>query len=174
MDFNLATTEKVIFLDFDDVIFLNSPYGGHDVFHKRRRPVDLWERLFDPGCLAVLGAIHQAHLPKYVLTTSWIDYADRSGFEAILKATGLSYVAQGLHEEWSAPQGPGMTRADAIRRWLSDHPVGRFLVLDDEMWGVGLKGWPEAILCRVNEGLVSEHADEADRIFRAGGGKRKT
>lgn len=162
---NPRSTGKIIFLDFDDVICLNSPYGGHDVFHKRRQAPDLWARLFDPDCVAVLREIHHEHQPHYVLTTSWIDYADQSGFETILNNTGLNFVAQALHEHWCARQERGMNRADAIRHWLSQHSVDRFLVLDDEMSGVGLQGWTEAILCRVNEGLVRAHVDEAARKF---------
>lgn len=40
----------LLFLDFDDVICVNAPYGGYDVLAAATgtAPADLWERLWHP------------------------------------------------------------------------------------------------------------------------------
>ena len=156
----------ILFLDFDDVICLNQPYGGHDVFHRRNAPADLWEKLFSPPCIEQLRAIHDAHHPWYVLSTSWVVYADRPGFDRILTRAGLPFVASSLHADWCVSQGASESRADAIRHWLDTHEESSFLILDDEASGTGLRNWPEAILCRVNEGLTPEHVSRAHSVLR--------
>ena len=158
--------EKVLFLDFDDVICLNKPYGGHDVFHRKKAPPDLWERLFSESCKQQLREINDAHHPSYVLTTSWVGYADRAEFERILVNAGLPFVVRSMHRDWCVSQGVRDSRADAIRRWLDTHEPASFLVLDDESSGTGLKDWPQAILCTVNVGLSPEHVLRAQTIFQ--------
>lgn len=136
----MADIRPTIFLDFDDVICLNSPYGGYDVM-LRPCPEDLWERLFAPEAKDVLLDALQQTNAQVVITTSWLRFLERPSFETILRETGLAAVAAALHPLWEAPEDRGMTRVAAIDRWLSRHHDGEpYVVLDDEHSGTGLRG----------------------------------
>jgi hypothetical protein len=148
----------VIFLDLDDVLCLNSPYGGYDVLTKPW-PDDLWQRLFVAEArFVLLAALHHTN-SRVVVTTSWLRFLERSGFEAMFRETGLGAVADALHLEWEAPEDRGMTRCAAIDRWLSRHHDGEpYVVLDDECSGTGLRGSSHdrqgrVVLCAEGVGL---------------------
>jgi len=155
----------LLFLDMDDVLCLNDPYGGYDVLLASRGdvPEDLWLKLFHPQARAVLLQTVQEHQPAVVLTTSWIRFLERPGFEAIFKKTGLEMLSASLHEAWEAPQVHGQTRCQAIEGWLSKHRSSEpFVVLDDTVSGTGLKGSKlykagRVILCDVGVGLQEAH-----------------
>jgi hypothetical protein len=152
-------------LDLDDVLCLNNPYGGNDVRQAaaNNAPPDLWQRLFHPTARDVLLQVLQEHQPTVVLTTSWLRFMQKQGFEAVFKRTGLELVSAGFHETWEAPQPYGQTRRQAIELWLSKHHAGEpFVVLDDQDSGTGLKGSKlhkagRVILCEVGIGLQETH-----------------
>ena len=161
----------LVFLDFDDVICINSPYGGYDVFAPDR-PVDLWERLFHKPAVGTLLQIIDEFNPHFVLTTSWLRLMDREGFETLFHCTGLEKVAASLHPvAWDAPQVRGETRLEAIEAWLATHRRREpFVVLDDELSGTGLRGslLDEAgsiVLCEVNVGLTPAHLPRVGRAL---------
>ena len=167
----MNSIRPLVFLDLDDVICINSPYGGYDVFAPDR-PVDLWERLFHKPAVHTLLQIIDEFNPHFVLTTSWLRLMDREGFEELFHRTGLEKVARSLHPvAWDAPQVRGETRLEAIEAWLATH--GRrepFVVLDDELSGTGLRGslLDEAgsiVLCEVNVGLTSAHLQRVRRAL---------
>jgi hypothetical protein len=64
---------SLLFLDFDDVICLNKPYGGYDVAAPDK-PADLYERLWHAPALSLLRDVIQEHQPQVVLTTSWLRF----------------------------------------------------------------------------------------------------
>ena len=141
----------VLFLDFDDVICLNNPYGGYDVLYAFRDaerkgvPIDssddLWTELFDSSAKSHLAQVHEEFLPLYVLSTSWRWFFDREMFIKTLEASGLAFVARNLHDDWSTPQiSRDAQRATEIRSWLSNHPecVDAWVALDDELSGTGI------------------------------------
>ena len=152
----------LLFLDLDDIICLNDPYGGYDVLVPTR-PTDLYERLFDARAVEVLVAVIAELNPQVVLTTSWVRWMDRQAFEALFLATGMQVVAEALHRAWEAPQDSRMMREAAIERWLAEHGNGEsFAVLDDDRSGTGLRGSPmdqagHVVLCEVNVGLRVDH-----------------
>lgn len=154
-----------LFLDFDDVICLGEPYGGYDLHQAVDvRPPDLFERLWHPPAATTLRAIVEEHAPRVVITTSWLLMMDqRESFEALFTKTGLEPVARALHQQWEAPALRGMTRFDAIERWLLAHYEGEpLVVLDDERSGTGLKGSKLdragcVVLCEENVGLHAGH-----------------
>jgi hypothetical protein len=152
----------LIFLDLDDVLCLNSPYGGYDVVVKPH-PMDLWEKLFSQEAIDVLLDVVREHRPRIVLTTSWLMLLDREGFEGVFRATGLLPVAECLHEQWEAPQKSGMSRLQAVEHWLERFHAGEpFVVLDDHLSGSGLKGSEiddggRLVLCDVGVGLRGNH-----------------
>lgn len=153
---------RIVFLDIDDVICINSIYGGYDVFAPNP-PADLYEHLFHPPAVEVLQSVMARFMPSVVLTTSWLRMLDREGFYSLFRNTGLGLVADALHEHYQAPTPPGGSRLQAIEEWLSRHHRGEpFAVLDDELSGSGLSGSAldakgRVIWCQLNVGLEPSH-----------------
>ncbi len=167
-------TPPVLFLDFDDVICLNRPYGGYDVLttlaeaERRKEPLqatdELWSRLFDLNASVHLKQIHIEFTPQYVLSTSWRWFFDHENLVQTLRLTGLDFVAGHLHHDWSTPQISRQAhRAVEIKGWLNAHPEHKnaWVVLDDELSGTGFATWPHAsrrfvVLCQEGVGLQKE------------------
>lgn len=154
----------LVFLDFDDVLCMQKPYGGYDVFQpEAEQPADLWERLWHPPAAQTLLAIIEEHRPAVVITTSWLRLLERDGFVGLFHRTGLGVIADALHEAWEAPQDRGRTRYQAIERWLHERYEGQpLVVLDDELSGTGLRGSRldkvgSVVLCKANVGLNAGH-----------------
>lgn len=162
----------ILFLDLDDVICLNSPYGGHDVLAPGQ-PIDLWPRLFHKPAVDVLLRILDEYNPHVVLTTSWLRLMDREAFEELFRRTGLTRVAESLHPvAWEAPETCGLTRLEAIDAWLATHRrrYEPFVILDDALSGTGLIGSPldrreAVVLCEVGVGLTTRHLDQVRRAL---------
>lgn len=167
-------TELVIFLDFDDVVCLNQPYGAYDAMlamgevdsgeKTLEDHADLWAGLFDKAAVGHLKAIHQEFAPTYVLSTSWIKFLSFKSFDCILRQSGLPFVADSLHDDWSTTRDQrNGVRSDEIRGWLGRHPECQdcWVVLDDEHSGTGLPDWPVGAergfitLCKRGVGLTS-------------------
>ncbi|QRR35597.1 hypothetical protein JNX00_06955 [Hydrogenophaga sp. YM1] len=168
----LATpSQPLVFLDLDDVICMNNPYGGYDVL-VQSHPVDLWEKLFAQDATEVLLGVLREHRPRIVLTTSWIRLLERSSFERIFLACGLGALAEALHDECEAAQNSGESRLRAIDRWLTQHHRGeRYVVLDDYLSGTELEGSHidkagRLVLCDVGVGLQPSHVDRIRRALR--------
>lgn len=153
--------KKILMLDFDDIVVLNRPYGGFDVIAPSP-PANLFNLLFDPGCVNVLRQIDQAYDLEYVLTTSWLRFMEPALIKSVLERGGVRFVAEKLHAVPEArPVGRG-SRADAIFGWLCRHGVGRqFVVLDDALSGTGLKTSSflarHVVFCEVDQGLTDGH-----------------
>ncbi|MGQ3003468.1 MAG: HAD domain-containing protein [Hydrogenophaga sp.] len=166
-----VSSRPLLFLDLDDVLCLNAPYGGYDVIVEPH-PEDLWEKLFTQGAVDTLLAAIEEHRPRVVLTTSWLRMLDRSGFEKVFQATGLRQLSQCFHEHWDAPQNRGETRLAAIERWLLNHHRDEpFVVLDDTLSGTGLAGsridlMGCLVLCDVNVGLHTGHVEALRRALQ--------
>jgi len=161
----------IIFLDFDDVICLNQPFGGYDAlsaFAKAARsktPVlskeELWSKIFDAQATSHLKQIHEEFLPRYVLSTSWRWFFDKDALMQTLQFGGLSFVADHLHQDWSTPQICRQAhRAVEIKGWLAVHPEceNTWVVLDDELSGTGFSLWSRdqrkfVALCQAGVGL---------------------
>jgi hypothetical protein len=153
--------KPLLFLDFDDVICINSPYGGYDVLAPNP-PEDLYARLWHPPAVQTLLAIIYEHRPAIVITTSWLRLMSREGFEALFRRTGLQAVADSLHVAWEAPPERG-SRLNAIERWLTANHAGEpLVVLDDTQSGTGLSGSSLdqagcVVLCEETVGLHAGH-----------------
>lgn len=161
----------LVFLDFDEVICLNEPYGGNDLMASEK-PDDLWERLFHKPAVETLERILIEFEPRVVITTSWLWLMERGGFEALFAKCGMCFVAARLHEAWEAPQLARATRLHAIERWLSVHHRGEpFVVLDDVMSGTGLTesqlaATGRVVLCEVGVGLHAGHLAQVRQALR--------
>lgn len=166
----------LLFLDFDDVICLNDPYGGFDVFQPtHEHPADLWDKLFAEEPKRLLLHIAREFEPHVVLTTSWLRLMERPGFESLFRRTGLSALVPMLHEQWEAPQARGANRWQAIETWLAAHYEGQpVVVLDDTLSGTGLAESPlhftgRVVLCEVGVGLTSSCLDRIRTMLPPGG-----
>lgn len=108
-----TSSQPVLFLDFDDVLCLNKPYGGYDVIEalaqvekKSARAHDfqeIWQQLFAPEAKAHLKALHDEFSPCYVLSTSWRHFMNRSALAVVLANCGLKFIAQNLHAHGETP-----------------------------------------------------------------------
>lgn len=165
--------KPLLFLDIDDVLCINQPYGGYDVFQPASdQPADLWQRLWHPPAVDVLKAVVDEHKPSIVVTSSWLRLCDREGFVQVFKRTGLPELADSLHEAWEAPQDFGKTRFQAIERWLHARYLGQpFVVLDDALSGTGLRSSRLhragcVVLCEVGTGLNAGHLAAVNGALR--------
>lgn len=162
----------LLFLDFDDVICLNNPYGGFDVaMASKELPDDLWAKLWHAPAVSALLEVIDINKPRVVVTSSWLQFLDHAGVLKLLEITGLGEVAQSLHHVWEAPQTRGQSRHDAIMQWLSQHHVGEpFLILDDFLSGTGLVGSKfesdgRIVLCEIDVGFTVAHIEKANRAL---------
>lgn len=162
----------LLFLDFDDVICLNNPYGGFDVaMASKELPDDLWAKLWHAPAVSALLEVIDINKPRVVVTSSWLQFLDHEGVLKLLETTGLSEVAQSLHPAWEAPQSRGQSRHDSIMQWLSQHHIGEpFLILDDYLSGTGLVGSKferdgRIVLCEVDVGFTVAHIEKAHRAL---------
>lgn len=168
-----SSSQPLIFLDLDDVICLNEPYGGYDVL-VQPRPLDLWEKLFSREAADTLLAATNESNPRIVLTTSWIRLFERDTFDEIFQSTGLGTIAECLHEKHEARQNTGESRLHAIDRWMSNHYRGEgFVVIDDHLSGTELLNSHfdhagRLILCDVGVGLQASHLVEIRRALHLG------
>lgn len=166
----------LLFLDFDDVICVNNPYGGYDVFlSPSERPADLWELLFAEEPKRLMLEIAREFSPRIVITTSWLRLLDRPGFESLFRLTGLAELVTLMHPAWDAPQARGATRWRAIQTWLEAHYEGEpVVVVDDELSGTGLAESPlhrvgRVVICKVGVGFTRREARRVRLLFQSGG-----
>lgn len=168
---NESMTRPVLFLDFDDVLCLNKPFGGFDVMaalsqvQKKTAAVQdfeaLWTQLFAPEARALLEKINHEFAPLYVLSTSWRMFMNRDALVAVLMNTELEFVARNLHEHWQTPHflSPQL-RAREIGFWRGYDQNKNWVVLDDERSGTGFgedypfkENLPFIVLCQEGRGL---------------------
>jgi len=163
--------KPIIFLDFDDVICLNQPFGGYDAlsaFAEAARSKalvspkeELWSKLFDAQATGHLKQIDEEFSPRYVLSTSWRWFFDKDALVQTLQLGGLSFIAEHLHADWSTPQLSRQAhRAVEIKGWLAEHRecANAWVVLDDELSGTGFSSWSRdqrkfVTLCQAGVGL---------------------
>ena len=170
----VSVMQPILFLDLDDVLCLNDPYGGCDAL-TGEAPDGPWERLFHAPAVKTLLRVLDEHQPLVVLTTSWLRFLDRQGFEELFMKTGLAKVKAALHSAaWGGPQNRGNSRLKAIEAWMSAHHNGEpFVILDDTLSGTGLARSPfdrsgAVVLFEVGVGLTEAHLDAVRRALGVG------
>jgi hypothetical protein len=103
------------------------------------------------------------HDARVVITTSWLKFMMREGFERLFAKAGLDVLNDRLHDVWEAPQNRDETRAQAIDRWLAANHRGEpYVILDDELSGTGLHNSVHErrgrlVICQENVGLHRGH-----------------
>ena len=147
----------VLFLDFDDVICLNAPYGGYDAKSALKKGtfrscLELIDKLFDSQAKRYLEAINDKFQPFYVLSTSWCWLYEQAELVEILECCGLKFVSENLHPTWATPKRERQgLRAAEVKSWLNLHPEfsDSWVVLDDKLSGGGFHLWPRKDLSYV-------------------------
>lgn len=154
----------ILFLDFDDVLCLNRPYGGYDVA-QRVWPDDLVKRLWHRPALQVLEPLVTEFQPHVVVTSSWLRLMTLDSVVALFHSSGVSWLAETLHPHGEVLQARGQRRLDAIDAWLAaNHKAQPYAILDDELSGTGLVGSQHdfagrLVMCEVERGLLPEHVE---------------
>lgn len=168
-----AKLHPLLFLDFDDVICLNNPYGGFDVaMASKELPDDLWAKLWHAPAVSALLEVININKPRVVVTSSWLQFLDHDGLLKLLEITGLSEIGQSLHPAWEAPQSRGQSRHDAIMQWLNQHHIGEpFVIVDDFLSGTGLADSQfdrdgRVVLCEVNVGFTTINVEKANQALK--------
>lgn len=166
----------IVFLDIDDVLCLNAPYGGHAAIlaltGRHSNPSDVYERLFHRRTRGVLKDVHERLMGRvqYVISSTWREYLDRKCMFDVFNATNMDFVANAMYDgrAWSTPVSRGRgSRADEIGEWLRNHHEGEpFVILDDTLSGSSLGFALEnplhpfagrVLLCEEWEGLLERH-----------------
>lgn len=143
--------ENIVLLDFDGVL-TSEPFTRQCIFEHRR---ENWYGLdwFDPKCVEHLRKIVDATGTKIVVSSSWRDL----GMDKLRKV-------------WAENNMPGelidttpiwvLTKAEAIKQWLKDHPCRRFAVLDDSPLDI-----PDLIKTDPRSGLSKKDADNCNCLL---------
>lgn len=127
-------TGPLLFLDFDDVLCLNWPLGGHDLGQAIRcvavdgRPArefqHVWDGVFDASCVSRLLALHDEFNLRYVVSSSWALLMNKAALQFGLAQCGLGFVVDNLHGAWQTPKNYGRAsdRAGEVLAWINEHP----------------------------------------------------
>jgi hypothetical protein len=162
----------IVFLDMDDVVAIDRNYTSYQVkMAFKLKDMDypeLWQNLVHPEARENLRSLHDEFWPQYVSSTSWSTFLSKEEMKETFRRTGLSFVAENLHKQWTTPKGAGSSRLQEIRDWnrlyrQKNQPV---LVLDDLESGWNLKGSSLeeeglVVLCEPWKGFTREKYLEA-------------
>lgn len=174
------SSRSVVFLDFDDVICLNSPVGGYDaqleLANEKRGMLsnrNVWNQLFDAGAKANLRQLHSLWEPRYVISSSWTLLFERSEISTILERCEMGFVALNLHDDWSTPKDNLHGRRSAeIGSWLNQHPeaLQSWVILDDSHSGKDLLrstlDLNFIVLCQESVGLQQAEAEKMHQALQ--------
>ena len=177
----------IVFLDIDDVLCLNDPYGGSDALEavkgRHADPDTVLREIFAAEPKRVLESVHEqmGGRLRYVISSSWRQAFSREQIERVFRSAHIGFVAAGLHEQWETPSSLRvMGRIEEIESWLRRHHQGEpLVVIDDDYSCTTLAGIDEGsmhplservVLCTVGVGLAAEHlpiiVDALRRPFR--------
>ena len=168
----------LIFLDIDDVIAINSDYSGSKVasFFKGELGIeaaDLWTKLFLPNAVSNLFALHKEFLPEYVITSSWTNYLDRPQLQSVFQKTGLDFIGENLHFQWTTPKSTIAGRLIELQTWIArfGNESQLVLIIDDTESGWNLEKSvfdlnEQIVFCEPRIGFVKHRLDKARQILR--------
>lgn len=169
----------ILFLDMDDVLVISQTFTSYQVITTFKSAdlddsPELWSGLIFPQARDNLAALHKEFFPHYIVSSSWSNYLTRLQMEAVFRRTGLEFVADNMHEQWTTPKSNEWTRLDEIENWISQHgyPAQPMLVIDDLESGrslrkssLHLRGL--VVLCDAWTGLVADKLLDAQKRLRA-------
>jgi hypothetical protein len=136
----------VIFLDIDGVL----------------APIRRWDRYgdLDRACIQVLNEIVASSGADVVVSSTWRHGKSVAQLQQILEVEGFA----GRVIDKTPSDIPGAGRGDEIAAWLADHPVRRFVIIDDHA-GMGALN-DHLVLTEPGHGLQPAHAAGALAILR--------
>jgi hypothetical protein len=166
----------VLFLDLDDVLCLNKPFGCQDAWealHGRHpRQGHVFRELFSAPAVGTLQRVHQSFGGdlRYVISSTWRERFGRREMERLLASAGAPFAADALDaaDQWRTPAKLlRRQRVDEIDAWLQRYHRGEsFAVLDDLHSGASLHlaandqthaVHRRVVLCEPGVGLTHEH-----------------
>ena len=90
----MSMHRPVIFLDIDDVLCPNQPYGvshlSDVLYNPERASPELYDKLFSKKAIGVLNQLVAEFNPCVVLTTSWLLLLQRQHFVDLFNRSGES------------------------------------------------------------------------------------
>ena len=165
-----------LFLDLDDVLCLNRPYGGFDVLHalqgRHPQPDRVYREVFDEGARRRLKALHAALDGKlqYAISSTWREAMTREQLVFVFEQADVAEIAQSLAPgaAWRTPsRSMDPDRLNEIHAWLDAFHKGEpVAVLDDRHSGGALQrilrdsAHPlhgRVVLCEEWQGLQEAH-----------------
>ncbi len=167
----------VVVLDLDDVLAIHQEHNSFQVLEAfKRAALDdvpaLWKFLFDASACKNLRTLHEEFVPEFVISSSWTSFLDRAQICEVLRRTGLEFVAENLHQDWSTPREDGSYRLTEIEGWLDMHALGTALphvILDDHISGQSIPGShleERSVLCDAWVGFTYPKLRSAQKILR--------
>jgi HAD domain in Swiss Army Knife RNA repair proteins len=171
--------KPVLFLDVDDVLCLNKPYGAFAAAAAVRaqhvNPEAVYRELFAPAAVLALKRLHNEMTQgiRYVISSTWRESFTRHELVTVFHRAGLGFVAENLapEEQWrTLPKPRRSQRIHEIAQWLDEHHKGEpFAIVDDTHSGASLllsaltsdpQTHPFAgrvVLCKEGVGLTDAH-----------------
>ncbi|KQP21382.1 HAD domain-containing protein [Pseudorhodoferax sp. Leaf265] len=152
---------SIIFTDIDDVLVLQRTVDFDKHQAASITPKTAQQLLHKPAAEVLADLVGDGAL--LVITSNWVRFLDRAGFQRMFEGAGYPALGGALHATWSAPRAAAGTRLAAIDTWLAAHHHGEpYLILDDTDSGTGLRGSRHdldgrLVLCRPGTGLHAGH-----------------
>jgi hypothetical protein len=171
--------QPIIFLDIDDVLAISIVHTSDQVMAAfKSDDLDgcpgLWQGLVFPEARANLMALHSEFGPLYVVSSSWSNYLTQEQMREVFRRSGMEFVADNMHKQWTTAKAEDPSRLDEIAGWIEDYgqhgqPV---LVLDDSASGWGLRDsflddQGIVVLCEPWVGFNNDKLTEAQAQLRA-------
>ena len=167
----------VVVLDLDDVLAIHQEHNSFKVLAAFKAAAlddvpTLWKYLFDSSACKNLLTLHDEFAPEYVISSSWTSFLDRTQICEVLRRTGLTFVADNMHQDWCTPREDGSFRLTEIDGWLDRHALGAPLphvILDDHISGQSIPGShleERAVLCDAWVGFTHPKLRSAQKILR--------
>jgi hypothetical protein len=169
----------IIFLDIDDVLAISSVYTSYQVLAAFRLGdldgwPELWQGLIFPEARTNLATLHNEFWPQYVVSSSWSNYLTQGQMREVFRRSGLAFVADNMHKQWTTPKAVGPSRTKEIGGWIAAHGQHDqpLLVIDDHDSGRGLlesllDQQNLVVLCEPWVGFVAAKLAEAQIKLRA-------
>ena len=167
----------VVICDFDDVLAIHQEHNSFQVVAAFENAAlddvqTLWKFLFDASACKNPRTFNDEFGPEDVISSSWTSFLDRTQICEVLHRTGLTFVAENLHQDWCTPCADGSYRLTEIDGWLDVHVLGTplpYVILDDQLSGQSLPGShlkERAVLCDAWVGFTHPKPRSAQKILR--------
>lgn len=158
----MSNKDFIVFLDIDNVACTERAY--HAYGHALDKNV---MRVWDPVVIQFLNRLTEEFKQlKFVISSTW-------GVKHDVPTILMSHGFRGnFHEDDKVIRHFGHNpRGRLVRDWLLDHPeiLDRYLVLDDEESGDGIRGTPteeHTVFCDVINGMLLHNYQYARQIIR--------